>query len=84
MVASINAIAVRPHSPVSADVQPETVRCGRAIVNAASTAPVLVEAALEQGQVLQQVRLRDGDSSPIRASTHSSCQRAIRQLSRIL
>ena len=34
MVASINAVAVQPNSPVSANMQPETACCLRAIVNA--------------------------------------------------
>jgi hypothetical protein len=47
MVASINAVAVRSNSPVSANMQPGTACRLRAIVNAISTAGVLVEAALE-------------------------------------
>jgi hypothetical protein len=60
MVASINTVAVRPNSLVPANMQPETACCLRAIVNAISTSGVLVETALEQRQMLQQIRLRDG------------------------
>ena len=51
MVASINAAAVRPNIPVSANMQPETACCSRAIVHAIAKSGVLVEAALEQGQM---------------------------------
>jgi hypothetical protein len=41
MVASSNAVAVRPNSPVSANMQPETACRLRAIVNAISKGPAL-------------------------------------------